>query len=148
MKWYKVTKKINGRLYDYWQKTYRVGKSVKTLNKYIGPTRTLLRGQPIPGWRTMTSAERYNVKKDRIFHDAEILNRQYDALREAETHSPSPATAFKPVMLPKHERTHEGKGPATCTHSRVVSPDANPSRGWHSAHCRLCGIDMSYDSSD
>ena len=36
--WYRVTKCINGRLYDYWQRTYRVGKSVKTENKYIGPT--------------------------------------------------------------------------------------------------------------
>jgi hypothetical protein len=35
--WYRVTKKINGRLYDYWQRTKRVGKSVKTENKYIGP---------------------------------------------------------------------------------------------------------------
>jgi hypothetical protein len=35
--WYRVTKKINGRLYDYWQRTHRVGKSVKTENKYIGP---------------------------------------------------------------------------------------------------------------
>ena len=34
--WYKVTKRINGRLYDYWQRTYRVGKQVKTENKYIG----------------------------------------------------------------------------------------------------------------
>ncbi len=38
--WYRVTKKINGRLYDYWQRTYRVGKSVKTENRYIGPSRT------------------------------------------------------------------------------------------------------------
>ena len=36
--WYRVTKRINGRLYDYWQRTYRVGKSVKTENKYIGPS--------------------------------------------------------------------------------------------------------------
>jgi hypothetical protein len=36
-KWYKVTKRINGRFYDYWQRTYRVGKSMKTENKYIGP---------------------------------------------------------------------------------------------------------------
>jgi hypothetical protein len=35
--WYKVTKKINGRLYDYWQRTERHGRSVKTFNKYIGP---------------------------------------------------------------------------------------------------------------
>jgi hypothetical protein len=35
--WYKVTKRINGRLYDYWQRTERHGKQVKTFNKYIGP---------------------------------------------------------------------------------------------------------------
>jgi hypothetical protein len=35
--WYRVTKRINGRLYDYWQRTYRVGKAVKTENQYIGP---------------------------------------------------------------------------------------------------------------
>jgi hypothetical protein len=35
--WYKVTKRINGRLYDYWQRTFSVGKSVKTENRYIGP---------------------------------------------------------------------------------------------------------------
>ena len=37
MEWYQVTKTIRGRKYLYWQKTYRVGSSVKTLNKYIGP---------------------------------------------------------------------------------------------------------------
>jgi hypothetical protein len=36
-KWYKVTKRIKGRSYDYWQRTYRVGQSMKTENKYIGP---------------------------------------------------------------------------------------------------------------
>ncbi|SRR6266545_2840985 len=39
MDWYRVTKKINGRFYDYWQRTYRVGRSVKTENRYIGPAR-------------------------------------------------------------------------------------------------------------
>jgi hypothetical protein len=38
MPWYRVTKKIKGRLYDYWQRTYRVGRSVKTENRYIGPS--------------------------------------------------------------------------------------------------------------
>lgn len=40
MGWYIVTKKIHGRYYDYWQKTYRIKgtKIVKTLNKYIGPS--------------------------------------------------------------------------------------------------------------
>jgi hypothetical protein len=37
MDWYRVVKTINGRRYLYLQKTYRVGRSVKTLNKYIGP---------------------------------------------------------------------------------------------------------------
>lgn len=37
MKWYQVTKRINGRLYLYWQRTKRVGKSVRTVNRYIGP---------------------------------------------------------------------------------------------------------------
>lgn len=34
---YKVVKKINGRLYEYWQRTYRQGGKVKTENRYIGP---------------------------------------------------------------------------------------------------------------
>jgi hypothetical protein len=42
--WYKVTKSINGCLYDYWQRTTRIGKSVKTENKYIGPAH---RGAPL-----------------------------------------------------------------------------------------------------
>lgn len=37
MDWYRVVKTIKGRRYHYWQKTYRVGKQVRTLNKYIGP---------------------------------------------------------------------------------------------------------------
>jgi len=37
MNWYRVIKTIKRRRYHYWQKTYRKGKSVKTLNKYIGP---------------------------------------------------------------------------------------------------------------
>lgn len=37
MRWYQVAETINGRKYLYWQRTYRVGKHVKTLNTYIGP---------------------------------------------------------------------------------------------------------------
>jgi hypothetical protein len=37
MDWYQVIKTIRGRRYLYWQKTYRVGRKVKTLNEYIGP---------------------------------------------------------------------------------------------------------------
>ena len=35
--YYLTIKKINGHRYYYWQKTRRVGKQVKTLNKYVGP---------------------------------------------------------------------------------------------------------------
>lgn len=45
MDWYRVVKTIKGRKYDYWQKTYRVGRHVKTLNKYIGPHREYV---PVP----------------------------------------------------------------------------------------------------
>lgn len=37
MSWYKVIKTIRGRQYLYWQRTQRVGRKVKTYNKYIGP---------------------------------------------------------------------------------------------------------------
>lgn len=37
MSWYTVTKTIKGRRYLYLQMTYRVGKQVKTKNKYLGP---------------------------------------------------------------------------------------------------------------
>jgi hypothetical protein len=37
MSWYKTVKSINSRQYYYWQRTYRLGKQVKTENKYIGP---------------------------------------------------------------------------------------------------------------
>jgi hypothetical protein len=37
MQWYVVVKTINGRKYLYRQKTYRVGRQVKTINQYIGP---------------------------------------------------------------------------------------------------------------
>jgi hypothetical protein len=43
VRWYRVTKKIHGRFYDYWQRTCRVGKTVKTENKYIGPSSKSLR---------------------------------------------------------------------------------------------------------
>ena len=35
--WYKVVKRIKGRPYLYWQKTWREGGKVKTKNKYVGP---------------------------------------------------------------------------------------------------------------
>lgn len=44
MQWYRVIKTLRGRKDLYWQKTYRVGKQVKTLNKYIGPLSGLLTG--------------------------------------------------------------------------------------------------------
>lgn len=37
---------------------------------------------------------------------------------------------------------------AICRHEGVSEPGANPSRGWHPAHCAKCGIDLTIDSSD
>lgn len=37
---------------------------------------------------------------------------------------------------------------AICEHKAVVGAGANPSRGWHPAHCEKCGLDMSVDSGD
>jgi hypothetical protein len=58
MAWYRVTKKINGRFYDYWQRTYRVGKSVKTENRYIGPSRR-------DGFYTATASA--TPRRDRLY---------------------------------------------------------------------------------
>ena len=41
MDWYIVVKKIKGRQYRYWQRTYRDGPAVRTENQYIGPVRPL-----------------------------------------------------------------------------------------------------------
>jgi hypothetical protein len=47
--WYRVVKTINGRRYLYLQKTYRVGCSVKTLNKYVGPyDGSIVGGRTVP----------------------------------------------------------------------------------------------------
>jgi ADP-Ribosyltransferase in polyvalent proteins len=42
MEWYRVVKVINGRKYIYEQKTYREGKHVRTLNRYIGPANNIV----------------------------------------------------------------------------------------------------------
>jgi hypothetical protein len=42
MEWYTVVKTINGRKYIYMQKTYREGKRVRTLNRYIGPANNIV----------------------------------------------------------------------------------------------------------
>jgi hypothetical protein len=57
MQWYVVKKHINGHYYWYWQKTYREGRYVRTLNKYIGPVdrvprpasyaQPIIRGDPV-----------------------------------------------------------------------------------------------------
>lgn len=69
MGWYRVTKNINGRLYDYWQRTERQGKNVKTFNKYIGPHKSIIinsaiisaprtLAQSLDGVRTVRDIER------------------------------------------------------------------------------------------
>ena len=37
---------------------------------------------------------------------------------------------------------------AICKHEKEDAPGANHSRGWHPGHCKLCGMDMTYDSGD
>lgn len=37
---------------------------------------------------------------------------------------------------------------ALCQHESVEDPGANHSRGWHPAHCKHCGLDLSVDSGD
>ena len=37
---------------------------------------------------------------------------------------------------------------AICKHEVEDHPGANHSRGWHPGHCRLCGMDTTYDSGD
>jgi hypothetical protein len=54
---------------------------------------------------------------------------------------------------PKWEKDWSGSGPAIvkfaiCKHEVKAGANANPSRGWHPAHCAKCGLNMSVDSSD
>jgi hypothetical protein len=37
---------------------------------------------------------------------------------------------------------------AICKHESVENPGANHQRGWHPAHCKKCGLDLSVDSGD
>lgn len=53
MEWYLVIKTINGKQYYYKQKTYRVGKHVKTQNIYVGPVGFGRPAMPIKGgWKS------------------------------------------------------------------------------------------------
>src|SRR5262245_23103471 len=85
--WYRVTKKIHGRYYDYWQRTERHGRSVKTFNKYIGPTTTA--PGPIHGWNHMSSAARHNARMDKLFATAMQTKKDHEALREADAQFPT-----------------------------------------------------------
>lgn len=60
-KWYRVTKKIGRRLYDYWQRTERRGKSTKTFNKYIGPS-----GSSVAVGATRAPDENYQYTPEQI----------------------------------------------------------------------------------
>lgn len=37
---------------------------------------------------------------------------------------------------------------ALCRHTKVMSPGANPMRGWHPGFCEHCGLNMTVDSGD
>lgn len=37
---------------------------------------------------------------------------------------------------------------AICKHEKQGGSGADPRRGWHPGHCKLCGLDMTVDSGD
>jgi len=92
MKWYQVTKTINGRRYLYWQKTYRAGGSVKTLNKYIGPANNPPR---MPSLRAAMQNLPQSHRDLRVQYDAGKLTK----LEYLE------ATTAKPAEVPLQPRT-------------------------------------------
>ena len=86
MEWYRVVKTINGRRYLYWQKTYRVGRSVKTLNKYIGPATGAVSAfaPPASGSSFFPDSEKYALgqtleHKHADFHKLAPLKALHDA---------------------------------------------------------------------
>src|SRR4029453_9495536 len=86
------TKTINGRKYLYWQKTYRVGGSIKTLNKYIGPANNPPR---------MPSLRAVMQNLPRSHRD---LRAEYDASKIAKLEYLEAITA-KPAEVPLQPRT-------------------------------------------
>jgi hypothetical protein len=48
----------------------------------------------------------------------------------------------------QHRSVATGMKFAICQHVGKSDPGANPSRGWHPAHCTKCGLDMTVDSGD
>jgi hypothetical protein len=97
MEWYRVIKTINGRRYLYLQKTYRVGQSVKTLNKYIGSAAAAGHGVPMPSFveqmrqrfpspitdKPFSSKERKEDEKIRYGKLADREKRQKSRIRAA-----------------------------------------------------------------
>lgn len=97
--WYRVTKTIGGRHYHYWQQTDRVGKSVKTLNKYIGPAGAISPGPvnayigkaigvvvpEIPEAGTLEAMRRIQHAEEKIAHDRPEAKRRRALDREIRT---------------------------------------------------------------
>ena len=94
MEWYQVTKTIKGRKYLYWQKTYRQGDSVKTLNKYIGP------GANPPRMPSLAA-----VMAGKPEHH-QRLRREYDAGKITKLQYLEALAVNNPQSIqPKHEQT-------------------------------------------
>jgi uncharacterized alpha-E superfamily protein len=92
VEWYRVTKTIKGRKYDYWQKTYRAGGSVKTMNKYIGPNANPPR---MPSLQSMM-ANKSDAHK--------ALRKQYDAGKITKIQYLEALATNNPRSIqPKHE---------------------------------------------
>jgi hypothetical protein len=92
MSWYRVTKKIRGRLYDYWQRSIRVGKQVKTENRYIGPTSAVIAaGSTTPDtpveFATLSKSERREDERVQYGPLKARIARQKAAVRKAKRSS-------------------------------------------------------------
>lgn len=86
MGWYKVTKNIGGRLYDYWQRSKRIGKKVKTECKYIGPAMSGTLFSPTTSTKAETLGARERREDERIQYGplSARIKRQAAAVRRAQ----------------------------------------------------------------
>lgn len=112
MEWYVVTKTINGRKYLYWQKTYRQGGTVKTLNKYIGPGANSLRAKSLQAAIVQLPKAHQDLRSR--YDAGELTKVEYlEAITvKADVDAEASATianknAFTPVVLDAAERADD-----------------------------------------
>jgi hypothetical protein len=119
--WYKVTKRINGRLYDYWQRTNRVGGRVKTENKYIGPAGSV----KAAAVRAAMAAPGVNDPNDirHIIHGANTI--AYDHAEKV-AYRVVPADQYQQTVT--EHREHLANADYTPPAPEVIEPEPKPRR--------------------